>query len=345
VESFARPSYGVSVLGGDVAATARIAGAADRAGLDAAWTSEFYSRSASVSLAAMAYATERCRLGSAIMYGVGRTPLVLAAEARDLDEISGGRLVLGLGNGTRRMMSDWHGADPEAPAVRMEELVPLLRRLWKLHEGPVRHEGRFYRLNLVPTGEVSPPLREAIPIHTAGVRPRMMETAGRVSDGLIGHPLFTVRYVEEVARPAIERGAAKTGRDPGDVHMLGMIICALHEDVEQARREAAGQIAFYAAVKSYAAVLEVDGFEREGEAIREAFARRDLPAMFAAVSDEMIDAIAVTASSPEQLREGLHRFDGVLDHVMLYSPSINMSPERVEENLASLIDACASATP
>lgn len=71
-------------------------------------------------------------------------PLVLATEARDLDELSNGRLVLGIGNGTKRMMSDWHGVpDTSAPALRMEELVMLLRRIWNLHEGPIHHEGRF----------------------------------------------------------------------------------------------------------------------------------------------------------------------------------------------------------
>ena len=67
--------------------------------------------------------------------------------------------MLGLGNGTRRMIADWHGADPEAPAVRMEELVPLVRRLWRMHEGPVEHEGRFYRVRFRPTGELPAPLR------------------------------------------------------------------------------------------------------------------------------------------------------------------------------------------
>ncbi|EUA68964.1 luciferase-like monooxygenase family protein [Mycobacterium xenopi 4042] len=158
--------------------------------------------------------TRTCRIGSSILYGIGRSPLVLATEARDLDELSGGRIVLGIGNGTKRMMNDWHGiADTSAPALRIEELVPLVRRIWHLHEGPIHHEGRFYRLNLLPTGAVEPPQRE-IPIFTAGVRPRMCEAAGRVADGLAGHPLFTTTYVDEVVRPAVAKGAAHVGRDP-----------------------------------------------------------------------------------------------------------------------------------
>jgi probable F420-dependent oxidoreductase len=333
-------SYGVSVLGADLETLVATAEAADAAGFDAAWTSEFYTRSGSVSLAAMAGRTRRCRLGSSILYGVGRSPLVLATEAQDLDEIASGRIVLGLGNGTRRMMSDWHGiADTSAPALRMEELVGLIRKIWNLHQGPVRHEGRFYRMNLVPTGAVEPP-RRAIPIVTAGVRPRMCEVAGRVGDGIAGHPLFTTNYVEEIVRPAIAKGAAHAGRDPGDVEVISMVICSIHDDPEIARREAAQQIAFYSSVKTYDTVLDVSGFAKQGEAIREAFGRRDLPAMFAAVTDDMIDTMAV-AGTAQMVRDGLKRYEGVLDHIVLYSPSIGLSSERVQQNLHSLIRECA----
>lgn len=335
-------TIGVSALGLPLPVTAQVAAAADRGGLDTVWTSEFYTQSAVVSLAAMANATERIRLGSSIMYGIGRSPLVLATDARDLDQLSGGRLLLGLGNGTRTMIRNWHGQDPDAPALRMEELVPLLRRIWHLHEGPVKHDGRFYHLDLVPTGPVPPPLREHIPVIIAGVRPRMIQAAGRVADGLAGHPLLTVKYAQEVVRPALQAGAQKAERDASELFLTSMVIAALHPDIEQARREAAAQIAFYASVKTYDVCMEVSGFRKEGEAIREAFGRRDLPAMFAAVTDEMIDTIAVTGSTPEEIREGLRRYDGVLDHAMLYSPSIISSPERVAENALALIDAVAT---
>lgn len=337
-------TIGISALGLPLPVTAQVAAAADRGGLDTVWTSEFYTQSAVVSLAAMANATERIRLGSSIMYGIGRSPLVLATDARDLDQLSGGRLLLGLGNGTRTMIRNWHGQDPDAPALRMEELVPLLRRIWRLHEGPVKHDGRFYHLDLVPTGPVPPPLREQIPVIIAGVRPRMIQAAGRVADGLAGHPLLTVKYVDEIVRPALQAGAEKAERDPSELFLTSMVITALHPDIEQARREAAAQIAFYASVKTYDVCLEVSGFRKEGEAIREAFGRRDFPAMFAAVTDEMIDTIAITGATPQAIQDGLRRYDGVLDHTMLYSPSILSTPERVAENTLALVDAIATAS-
>ena len=105
-------SRGFAILRGGVADAAATAAEAEQLGYDAAWSTEFYTRSAVVSLAAMAGATSAVKIGSSIAYAVGRTPLVLATEARSLDELSGGRLILGLGTGTTRMMANWHGVDP-----------------------------------------------------------------------------------------------------------------------------------------------------------------------------------------------------------------------------------------
>jgi alkanesulfonate monooxygenase SsuD/methylene tetrahydromethanopterin reductase-like flavin-dependent oxidoreductase (luciferase family) len=263
---------------------------------------------------------------------------VLANEARGLDELSGGRFVLGLGTGTKGMQKGWHGErDPESPATRLEELLPLLRRIWKLHEGPVKHEGRFYSMNLTATAEVPPPLREEIPIMTAGVNQRMIETAGRVADGLICHPTFSAQYVHDVVRPAIARGAAHTGRDPKGVEIVGMLMGSVNDDEAVARREVAAQIAFYTAPKAYAPMFEASGFADEAARIREAFAARDHEGMIAAVSDEMLDAIAV-AGTAEQVRAGIERRLGDFDHAALYSPSFTMTAERIRENMLGLVE-------
>jgi probable F420-dependent oxidoreductase len=330
---------GITVLGGGLAETRDVTVAAEQAGFDAAWSGEFLNRSAIVSVAAMAAATERIGVGTAIAYAVGRSPLVLANDARFLDEMSDGRLTLGLGTGTRGMMVGWHGVtDPDGPATRIEELVPLLRRLWRLHEGRVQHEGRFYSLDITPTAEIAPPLRESIPIWTAGVNARMIETAGRVSDGLICHPTITERYLHEVARPAIERGAAKTGRSVDDIVLKGVLICAIADDPEQARREAAAQIAFYVAPKAYGPVMEASGFGDEAAAIQTAFRAKDHEAMIAAVSTPMLEQTAA-AGSLEDVRDQVAHLEKRYDHAALYSPSFTLSPERVRENTFAVIEA------
>jgi probable F420-dependent oxidoreductase len=342
VVSAARPKIGICAFAPDIATMAGAAGAADRAGFDSVWTSELYNRSATVTLAAMAQATRACVVGSGIIYGVGRSPLMLAAEARDLDELSQGRLILGLGNGTRRMISDWHGLDGDSPASRMEELVPLLRRVWRLNEGPIDHDGRFYRLRVSALDDLASAPARDIPIYTAGVNPRMIETAGRVADGLLGHTLFSPRYIEQVVRPALIRGAQHVDRDPAALALATYTLAVAHEDEEQARREAATMIAFYGSVKSYGALFDACGFAREAALIQEAFRARDVDAMVGAISEEMVDEFAL-AGTPRQVRDGLRRFDGVVDHVVLSPPSFRITPERAAEILAALTECCAPA--
>jgi probable F420-dependent oxidoreductase len=289
----------------------------------------------------MAAATQRIGVGTSIAYAVGRSPLVLANDARFLDEMSEGRLTLGLGTGTRGMMVGWHGvADPDGPASRMEELIPLLRRLWHLHEGPVQHEGRFYRCDITPTADIQPPYRPEIPVYTAGVNARMIETAGRVSDGLICHPTVTDSYLDEVARPAIEKGAAKSGRSASDVSLKGVIITAISDDSEQARREAAAQLAFYVAPRAYGPVMEASGFGAEAAAIQSAFRAKDHEAMVAAVSGPMLEEMAA-AGTPDDVRDQVARLEQRYDHAALYSPSFTLTPERVNDNTTAILETFA----
>jgi alkanesulfonate monooxygenase SsuD/methylene tetrahydromethanopterin reductase-like flavin-dependent oxidoreductase (luciferase family) len=289
----------------------------------------------------MAAATSRIGVGTAIAYAVGRSPLVLANDARVRDEMSGGRLTLGLGTGTRRMMTGWHGVtDPDGPASRIEELVPLLRRLWRLHEGRVTHAGRFYSVDIAPTAEISPPLRADIPIYTAGVNPRMIEAAGRVADGLICHPTITDRYLLDATLPAIARGAAKAGRPASTIKLKGIIICAIADDTATARREAAAQVAFYVAPKAYAPVMEASGFASEAAAIKAAFLAGDYQTMTEAVSPAMLDQMAV-AGTADEVRDALPALEKRYDHAALYSPSFTLPPERVAENTQAIIDTFA----
>ena len=317
----------------DVAEAARIA---EAAGFDSVWATEFYAHSATVGLAAMAHATRSIELGSAIAYAFGRTPLVLAAEARDLDELCEGRLILGLGTGTKRMQREWHGLDGEHPAGRMEELIPLLRRVLRLHEGPIDHEGRFYRLKVQPTAPVGPPRRADLPIYMAGVNPRMIEAAGRVADGLVGHPLFTPEYVREVVRPALARGAERAGREE-PVPIAGYLTCSVDEDRERARQEARAIVAFNSTVKTYEVVHRLHGFEPQVEAIRSAWRSGDFAGMAAAVSDGMLDTIAL-AGTPEEVRRRFEqRWAGLYERTLFWPPAF-----RGLEGVRAVVDAFAA---
>jgi alkanesulfonate monooxygenase SsuD/methylene tetrahydromethanopterin reductase-like flavin-dependent oxidoreductase (luciferase family) len=167
---------------------------------------------------------------------------------------------------------------------------------------------------------VAPPLRTDLPIYMAGVNPRMVEAAGAVSDGLVGHPLFTREYVAEVVRPALARGAERAGR-AAPVPIAGYVTCSVNDDADQARRDAAAIVAFNASVRTYAPIIALHGFEPEAEAIRAGFKAGDWGAMTDAVSDRMLDTVAL-AGTPREVREQFHkRRAGVFERTLLWPPA------------------------
>ncbi|WP_227999043.1 LLM class flavin-dependent oxidoreductase [Nocardia australiensis] len=299
---------------------------AEEIGCAAVWTSELYSRSATVPMAALAAGTSTIKIGSNIAYGVGRSPLMWAAEARDLDELSGGRIILGLGNGTSKMMEAWHGVSGEAPAARMAELLTVLKSLWRLHEGPVHHDGRFYHVHISPTSDVPQPIRPEIPIWIAGVNKLMVRTAGELADGLVGHPMYTADYVRGPVADGIAAGAAISGRDPADVTVMGIRMCAINDDVELARRQVAYAIGQYAASRVYDRLFELHGWSGEQHKIRQAARDRDDEALIGAVTDDMIDEIAI-ACRPADFPAALARIPEGFDHLDLIAPPWGLSDQ------------------
>ncbi|MGX7698203.1 LLM class flavin-dependent oxidoreductase [Gordonia polyisoprenivorans] len=297
---------------------------AEEIGCAAVWTSELYSRSATVPMAMLAAGTEKIAIGSNIAYGVGRSPLMWAAEARDLDELSGGRIILGLGNGTPKMMEAWHGVTGEAPAERMAELLVVLKKLWRLHEGPVHHDGRFYQVHVAPTSDVPKPVRAEIPIWVAGVNKLMLRTAGRYADGLVGHPMYTTEYVRGPVAEEIATGAQLAERDPSEVTIMGIRMCAIDDDVDKARRQAAYAIGQYAASRVYDKLFALHGWTAEQERIRDAARNRDSEGVINAVTDDIIDTITI-ACAPGDFAEAIAAIGEGFDHLDLIAPPWGLS--------------------
>jgi len=328
------------VMAESVREAADLARQAEAAGLHGVWTTEFYDRDSFVRMTAMGLATSRIRIGSGIAYAFVRNPVLTAAGAADMDELTGGRIVLGLGTGTRRMNEAWYGIPFAHPAPKMRETVQLLQALWAARTGPTfSFDGRFYHIAL-DNYSLAHLRRERIPVYVAGVNTGMIGVAGEVADGLVGHPLYSRRYLAEVVKPALARGEAKASRPAGAATIAGYVIAAVHANGQQARREAKHQIAFYSTVRTYDSILDLHGWEAPKQRIREAFYQRDWAGMVAAVPDEMVDAIAI-AGTPAECRAQLARYDGLLDEALLYSPTFDLSPARVLENHRLLIETFA----
>ncbi len=307
---------------------------ADQAGFESVWTVEFFNSHGLVRLAAVATATERVKLGTAIAYAFMRTPMLAASAAMDIDELSGGRMILGLGSGTERMNREWYSMPfDDPPAPRIEDAIGLVRAAFAAQGGGgLRYDGPYYQVN-IPAYARANAIRESIPVCMAAVNRGMIRAAARSADGLICHPVFTRGYIEEKVMPV-------TGGTQCKVYPY--IITAVSDDREQARNEARAQIAFYYTTRLYHTILDVHGWREQGDIIASAFRKGDWAAMSAAVTDEMLDAIAI-AGTPDEVRDRVKQWQPYSDHVILYSPSIGMKRERVQENLDAIIHTFGQA--
>jgi alkanesulfonate monooxygenase SsuD/methylene tetrahydromethanopterin reductase-like flavin-dependent oxidoreductase (luciferase family) len=183
--------------------------------------------------------------------------------------------------------------------------------MWRSNpQSPVEFNGRAIRIH--GYSRFYPPVRERIPIYFGGMNPQMLRATGEVADGWLGGGLTSPQLVKEVIREHIRAGAAKAGRQEGDIEFVCPISCAVSPDREQARAWARSHIAFYANVTYYDIVMALHGFQKETRAIREAFARGDRTAATQAVTDAMIDAF-VLAGTEDECRGRVKAWSGCAD--------------------------------
>jgi alkanesulfonate monooxygenase SsuD/methylene tetrahydromethanopterin reductase-like flavin-dependent oxidoreductase (luciferase family) len=178
-----------------------------------------------------------------------------------------------------------------------------------------------------------------LPIYLAAVNVRMAEMAGRVADGICGHPMTSPAYVAEVLRPAVERGARHAGRAPSEVSITTNLITQVDDDSDRARRDAALQVAFYATTRTYRPVLALHGFEERMTPLRHAFANGDTAAMIE-IALPMADTLAV-AGTPDEVRHRVREYDGVADRLILGGAWVGPSPERLRESYELLLETFA----
>ena len=281
--------------------------AAEDAGIARLWAPELY-RSSTIPLALAAEATERIELGTGVALAFTRSPFTLALEALDLDELSGGRLVLGLGAGARRLNERWHAVAYDPPVRRMRETVAAVRELIAaLPDGRrARSEGRLVDVEVVGYRRPHPVPRQAIPIWLAAMLPGMTRLAGAIADGMLGHPVVPPGWTADRLLPAPPLAG-------------GLIVACDDDDPAGARRAAACTVGFYATVRTYEPIFAAAGFAGRLAAIREAFMTRDPGRLADAVGEEMTDAFAA-AGSAEAVRRRARDWEGVAQRLWATPP-------------------------
>jgi probable F420-dependent oxidoreductase len=328
-------------LGGDLRELGDLARRAEDAGFESVWCAET-ARTGFLQAAVAIAATSRVSVGTAISLAFPRSPAITAMSARDLAELSGGRFQLGLGSQVKRVNEQRFSVPFEHPAPRMEDYVHAVRAVLDgFGTGAVDHRGPFYSLTMPPFPGAGPAPGGAVPIHVAAVNRGMAEAAGRAADGVIGHPMTSPAWVERVLRPAVEHGAGEAGRPAGAVAVTTNLIVQVSADRDEALREAAGQVAFYATTRTYRPVLELHDFADLQDPIRRAFARGDHDEMVR-LALPMAGTLAVAGTAAE-CRERIDAYRDVADRVILGGAWVGPSPERIEANQRSIIESLGPA--
>lgn len=329
--------YGLTL--GPVSA-AEVARRAEDAGFEALWTAEMF-HDPFLPLAAAAGGTRRIGLGTSIALAFVRSPWVTALAALDLDSASGGRFTLGLGTGLKRFNERWHGVAYGKPTPHIREIVQIVRLISeKAHRGePIRFKGQFYDLDIQGWQRPAHPVRDRFPIYLAGVREGMVRTAAQVADGLLGHPIYPLRWVRDVITPALARGLQEAGREREGFRLCLGVCCAIDNDVSAARRAAAATIAFYATVNTYEPLFAA--FPSEVQRIQAAAVRNDPAAMADSVSEEMIEAFAIVGDADAAKRK-IAAYASVADQVILSPPDQLIDPAVSEHYRRALIEVFGS---
>ncbi|MDQ3646658.1 MAG: LLM class flavin-dependent oxidoreductase, partial [Actinomycetota bacterium] len=185
-------------LGGPLGMIGDMAEVVEKAGFESCWAAET-THTAFVTTAAAISRTSTINVGTAIALAFPRSPTITAMTAADLDELSGGRFILGLGTQVKRINEERFSVKFEHPVRKLKEYAQAMRTVWAANRGDdVVFEGEFYNITR-PTfgGRRMPPPRD-VPIYFAAVGKLMARACGEVADGLIGHPLASPRYLEEV---------------------------------------------------------------------------------------------------------------------------------------------------
>lgn len=324
---------------------ANAARAAERAGAEVVWVPELH-RSATVSAAALAGATTTARVGTAIALAFTRSPMTTALEALDLDELSGGRFILGLGTGVKRLNEDWHGVNWGSPLQRLSETVTCIRRfIAECGTGdPIDVPGEHASMRIRGYERPFPAVRQQVPVYLAGMGPAMTRMAARIGDGWISHELCSPGYLEDMLLPRIHEGLAAAGRDRKEFDVVVSACCSIDDDPAAARGRAAGLVGFYASVRTYADFFAFHGLAEQQNTVIEAFrAGTGADHLADAVSDEMVSAFTL-CGTPDDVRARLASYEGLADSVKLTPPTHGLPAEETRLAQQRIIEFIGAVT-
>src|SRR5919206_4395443 len=275
---------------------------AERLGYDSVWTAEAYGSDAATILGWIAQATTRIRLGAGIFQMPGRSPAMTAMTAATLDQLSGGRMILGIGSSGPQVAEGWHGQRFARQLLRTREYIDVVRLA--LSRERVIYDGETLTLPL-PDGPGKPlkltiaPVQERIPILLAAIGPKNTALAAEIADGWIP-TLFSPEHVGEF-RPLLEEGFERAGGGKGfdDFEIAPTVNVFVTDDVDSARDAMRPYVALYVGGMGsrkqnfYNQLVQRYGFEDAAREVQDLYLEGKKKEAMAALPAELIDRVAL----------------------------------------------------
>jgi F420-dependent oxidoreductase-like protein len=312
---------------------------AEKLGYDSVWTAEAYGSDAATVLAWIAGRTQRIKLGSAIFQMPGRSAAMTAMTAATIDQLSDGRMLLGIGSSGPQVAEGWHGQRFGRQLQRTREYVEVVRMA--LSRERVQFKGETLELPL-PDGPgkalklTIAPVQERIPIFLAAIGPKNTTLAAEIADGWIP-TLFSPEHVAEF-RPLLEEGFARAGNGKGfgDFEIAPTVNVFVTDDVAAARDAMRPYVALYVGGMGsrdknfYNALVQRYGFEAAAREVQDLYLEGKRDEAMAALPDELIDTVSL-CGPPDVVRERLGVFRDAGVGTLMVSPMAWTFEDRLEQ--------------
>ncbi|MGA2408903.1 MAG: LLM class flavin-dependent oxidoreductase [Candidatus Binataceae bacterium] len=308
---------------------------AEKLGFTDGWSYETFESEAIAPLAAAAVATERMRLGTAIIAVFMRPPALIALTAASLQRISGGRFVLGLGISTNTIVQQWMGIPFEHPLTRVRETVAAVRAAFTGEK--VTTEGKTLRINGF---RLAAPLDPAPPIYLGAQGARMLRLAGELGDGVIVNYITPETFPDLL--PHIREGARRGGRPDTNIDIVCRILVAVDQEEDSVRERLRRELTAYVTVPQYNRYFREIGYENEAAVAIDAWNSGDRKRALQSIPDAMVDAIYIHGK-PEQWVSRLREYEkaGITTTTLQFQSYAKSAEERRKRILGAL-EAAAS---
>jgi len=288
-------------------------------------------------ITAGAMSTSTLHFSTGIAVAFPRSPMVSASVAWEIAGNTGGRFRLGLGSQVKGHVVRRYSTEFSQPAMRMRDYVAAVKACFRAfrREERLSHEGEFYRLSYLPEAW-APPRHEFadVKVDISAVGPVMTRVAGEVADGIHVHPLHSMHYIEHRLLPAVAEGAARAGRDPGEVDLIVPVFAAPGDTAEERAplvRRARSQIAFYGSTPNYAFQFDDLGFDGTTERLGSLIKQGDTAAMADTITDEMLEHFAIVCTWDELADRLIDRYRGTASRLVMY-----LADETIRRDSATL---------